>query len=126
MKMLLTIAACFLPSATWAQSVDNGNLKPRSAELAPRQSIEQVLAGSINPRVLELATRTVLYRQLGDTVGNRYARQLRPGDCVVVRKTLPHWFAVCRATGPTQFSNDTATYYMPKTGTKGAKTFVLL
>ncbi len=110
LKVLFSVFALvlLLPAASWAQSV------------------EQALTNMMNPRGLELATRTNLYRHLSDTASTRYAKCLRPGAFVVIRKVYPRWLAVCRAKSAIQFSADTTTYYMPKAAMKGAKTFILL
>jgi hypothetical protein len=88
--------------------------------------IEQVLNGTVNTRIIELASPTRLYRHLRDSSSRSGAWELNRGHFVIVRKAYPHWLAVQRAEGPTQFSGDTITYYIPKTAMLGAKTYIVL
>jgi hypothetical protein len=86
-----------------------------------------VLRGSLNPHGLQLATKTVLYRQLSDTISGHVAQRLSPGDAVIIRSESARWLKVVRGTRDCiNFSCDTATYYMPKSGTRGAKMFILI
>jgi hypothetical protein len=117
MRQLLTLLCLLLPAVTWAQS-------QKQAEGQP--TIEQPLSGSANVHILKLAQRTVLYKQLGDTLTNHYARTVRVGGCVIIRARKAHWLAVQRARSTTRFSSDTATYYMPLKALQGAQTYVLL
>ena len=79
-----------------------------------------------NSRGLELTNKTALYRRLSDTSSKRSAFRLRPGSLVIIKKAYPHWLAVYRTASRTQFSSDTATYYMRKSDAVGAKGFILL
>jgi hypothetical protein len=90
--------------------------------------IAQALQGIMNPQGLQLSTRTVLYRQLRDTLTSRPAKRLRPGDAVIIHQgAYPGWIKVVRGTrNLINFSSDTATYYMPKSGAIGAKSFILI
>jgi hypothetical protein len=127
MKKHLLISLLVLPFTTWAQAIDQLPARKVNAPrmLTPEQ-IERAITSSANPRVLELAGTTDIYRRIADATTGRYAARLRPGDYVVIRGVHQHWFAVCRAQSPTQFSTDTATYYMRKEAIKGSKTFVML
>ncbi|MET4107649.1 hypothetical protein [Hymenobacter sp. UYP22] len=123
MKHLL-FAALFLPAFARAQN----RLPPRVVALPPPVDVAQALSGSLNPRGLQLDKSTVLYRQLRDTVAGRPALHLQPGDAVIIRRgEYPGWLRVGRGNRKlTNFSADTATYYLPKSGAVGAKTFILL
>lgn len=123
MKALLILTSLLLPVAAAAQGVEQ--LEPIGPQ-STTTTVGQPLQGSANMHGFMLATSSFLYRNLADALTNHYAHRLRPGDHVVVRTTLPNWYVVYRAKNATQFSNDTATYYMPKAADVGARTFVLL
>jgi hypothetical protein len=91
-------------------------LPPRKAVPAPPVNREQLLTGAVNPRLLHVPQGTVLYRQLRDTLGNRYARPLPPGDWELrwVALVNPRWLAVRWLKGSAPYAaGDTALYYMP-------------
>lgn len=82
----------FLPLLGWAQTP----LPPRPAVVASPLHVEQVLRDVANPRFLQVPRGTFLYRHLRDTLGQRYARPLPPGDweLTLVRIVSPRWVAV--------------------------------
>jgi hypothetical protein len=89
------------------------------------------LQGSLNPHVFRLAQRAPLYRHLRDTLTNSTARRLHSGDEVIIfnegSQQRSRWLKVVRGDGTgTNFSKDTASYYLPAWALKGAKIFVLL
>jgi hypothetical protein len=103
-----------LPTAGWAQA----HLSPRIVK-PEVVNVQQALARSVNFRYLNLATGRFLYRHLRDTVGNRYACPLPPGnwELDIIRFVSPHWLAV-RWRG-----TDTTTYYLLRAN---ARTILLL
>jgi hypothetical protein len=123
MKALLILTSLLSPVAAAAQGVEQ--LKTIGPQLKTT-TVEQPLQGSANMHGFKLATSSFLYRNLTDTLNNRYAHRLRLGDHVVIRNTLPNWYKVYRAKNASQFSNDTTTYYMPKAAAAGAIVFILL
>lgn len=123
------LLAWLLPLAAWAQGSNPTPIRripPKSSVLPPRHTVEQLLTGSVNVRIMELAAPTYLYRHLSDSSHRPAAWELKRGHFVIVRKTYPRWLAVQRAAGPTHFSGDTTTYYIPITATVGAKTYIVL
>lgn len=119
----------FLPLASWGQISKPASISALSAkQVTPlsRPTIEQVLTGTVNTRIIELASPTRLYRHLRDSSSRPDAWELNRGHFIIVRKAYPHWLAVQRAEGPTQFSGDTTTYYISKTATLGSKTYIVL
>jgi hypothetical protein len=123
MKQLLMLSFLFMPVAAWAQD----KIAPLTPPLQMPLPIEQALRGSLNPHGLQLAVKTVLYRHPSDTTSGKVARRLLPGDAVIIRSKSARWLKVIRGTRDCMnFSADTATYYMPQSGTLGARTFVLL
>ncbi len=129
MALRFFLLTWLLPLASWGQI---GKPAPISALPAkqitplPRPSIDQMLTGMANVRIIELATPTYLYRHLRDSCRRPAAWELKRGHFVIIRKAYPRWLAVQRAASPTQFSDDTTTYYIPKTATVGSKTYVVL
>ena len=118
-----------LPLAYWGQGgkpAPISALQAKQATPQPRPTIEQALTGIVNVRIMELAAPTYLYRHLRDSSSKPAAWELKRGHFVIVRKAYPRWLAVQRAAGPTQFSGDTTTYYIPKTATVGSKTYIVL
>jgi len=108
--LLLVLATTTLPG--WAQTP----LSSRKAVLPPHKNVAQALTGLANPRLLHVPQGTFLYRQLRDTLGNRYARPLPPGDWDLrwVSMVNPRWLAVRWLKGSVQYAaGDTALYYMP-------------
>ncbi|NKI91851.1 hypothetical protein HBN54_004474 [Hymenobacter sp. 1B] len=75
---------------------------------------------------MELAAPTYLYRHLRDSNSRPAAWELKRGHFVIIRKDYPRWLAVQRAAGPTRFSGDTITHYIPKTAAVGSKTYIVL
>ena len=88
--------------------------------------MRRFLLSGANPRVLELAVAVNIYKSLSDTAGHCQALRLRPGDCVIIRTSYPHWLAVYRAHSATQFSSDTTVYYIKKSNMKVSKEFIIL
>lgn len=118
-----------LPLAAWGQIGKPASIKARPAKQAtplPKPTIEQVLTSTVNIRIMELAAPTYLYRHLRDSSSQPAAWELKRGHFVIVRKSYLHWLAVQRAEGPSQFSGDTTTYYIPKTAAVGSKTSIVL
>ena len=129
MALRLLLLTWLLPLASWGQigqQTPISALPAKQATPLPRPNIEQALTGMANIRIMELATPTYLYRHLRDSSSRPAAWQLKWGHFVIVRKSYPRWLAVQRAAGPTQFSGDTTTYYIPKTATVGSKTYIVL
>jgi len=129
MALHLFLLTWLLPFAAWAQGGNPApvrRLPPKSSTLPPRPTIEQALTGSVNIRIMELAAPTYLYRHLSDSSRRPAAWELKRGHFVIVKKAYSRWLAVQRAAGPTQFSGDTTTYYIPKTATVGSKTYIVL
>jgi hypothetical protein len=129
MALRIFLLTWLLPLATWGQigkSDPISALPAKQAPPLPRPTIEQALTGTVNVRIMELSTPTYLYRHLRDSSSRPAAWELKRGHFVIVRKAYPRWLAVQRAAGPTQFSGDTTTYYIPTTATRGSKTYIVL
>ena len=129
MALRFFLPTWLLPLASWGQigkPAPVSALSTKQAALSPRPTIEQALTGMINVRIVELAAPTYLSRHLRDSSSRPAAWELKWGRFVIVRKAYPRWLAVQRAAGPTQFSGDTTTYYIPKTATEGSKTYIAL
>ena len=121
MKQQILFIIWLLPVTMWAQ---------KSPPIIPAQPVDTAhsLINTLNnPVLLQLATETVLYRELNDTLASRPAMHLRPGDTVIIREEYPNWIKVVRGTRDCiNFSSDKSIYYMPKSGTHKARTYVLL
>ncbi|SFQ78973.1 hypothetical protein [Hymenobacter arizonensis] len=129
MALRIFLLTWLLPLAAWGQIGKSDPISALPATQAtplPRPTIEQALTGTVNVRIMELAAPTYLYRHLRDSSSRPAAWELKRGHFVIVRKAYPRWLAVQRATGPTQFSGDTTTYYIPTTATRGSKTYIVL
>ncbi|RSK50064.1 hypothetical protein [Hymenobacter rigui] len=123
MKQLF-FTALLVPAMAQAQD----RISPRVVSPPQPVNVEQALRGSLNPHGLQLTKSTVLYRQLQDTASGRPALRLRAGDAVIIRQgEYSGWLRVVRGIKkPFNFSSDTTSYYMPRSGSIGAKTFILL
>ena len=129
MALRLFLLTWLLPLASWGQigkPIPISALPAKQATPLTMPTIEQALTGTANVRIMELADPTYLYRHLRDSSSRPALWELKRGHFVIVRKAYPHWLAVQRAAGPSQFSGDTTTYYIPKTATLGSKTYVVL
>ncbi len=129
MALRFFLLTWLMPFACWAQANQTAPvsaLPAKQTTLLPRPTIEQALTGMVNVRIMELAAPTYLYRHLRDSSSRPAVWELKRGHFVIVRKAYPHWLAVQRAVGPTQFSGDTTTYYIAKTATVGSKTYIVL
>ena len=121
---LLTTVLCTPVTALAQESAKAPSSQTSSPQVV---DVESALQRSVNPRGFTLATDAVLYRQLRDTLNNHFVRRLRPGDNVIIRQQLPHWFKVVRGNAnATGFSKDTKSYYLPASAAKGAWTFILI
>lgn len=125
MKQCYVLIAVLMPFMATAQQ-PKPTPSPRLSDLGVGPPAEPVLLGTINPRILKLAVKSVLYRRLQDTVSGHPARVLRPGSFVVIPTGYSRWLEVRRARGPSKFSSDTATYYMPADAFKGGWITVVL
>ena len=129
MALRFFLLTWLMPLASWGQIGKPAPiiaLPAKQVTPLPRPTIEQMPTGTVNVRIMELATPTYLFRHLRDSCSRPAAWELKRGHFVIIRKAYPRWLAVQRAAGPTQFSGDTTTYYIPKTATVGSKTYIVL
>ena len=112
----------FAPLLGWAQAP-----LPHPVVVASPLRVEQALRSLANPRLLQVPRGTFLYRHLRNTLGQRYACPLPPGDweLTLVRAVNPHWVAVRWRPYSAPFAaGDTALFYLP--AQQGLRTIILL
>jgi hypothetical protein len=109
MTHLVVVAALLAPATCWAQT----QLPLRVVKTPQRPTIPPLL----NPHFLNLGPGAFLYRHLQDTLSNRYATSLAPGnwELDLVQFVNAHWVAVrWRPHSAPYAAGDTAVFYLSR------------
>jgi hypothetical protein len=109
MKYVLVLVAIMVPAACWSQ----GRLSTHVVKPPQRPTIPHLL----NPHFLNVGTGAFLYRHLQDTLSNRYATSLAPGnwELDIVQFVNAHWVAVRWRPNSAQYSaGDTTVFYLSR------------
>jgi hypothetical protein len=118
MRLLLLLVGLGLSGAVQAQVLAPKKVLPLNPAVTNPNNIGDVLQEPINPHYVVLKNLTPVYKQVADTLGNKFVFKLVPGTRAYIRKWLQNGCLI------TLSFDSGERYYLPSKFLSGLSVFV--